>query len=55
MLSSDLSQVKFGKQKSHTAATNALFMTLKKPTSKEGGFNSIPFAHGDRKDVFSFE
>lgn len=55
LLSFDLSQVKSGKQKSHSAPTNALFMALKKPRSKGGGFKSIPFALVDRKDVFSFE
>ena len=34
MLSSDLSEVKSGKQKPHFAPANALFMTSKMPRSK---------------------
>lgn len=52
MLSSDLSQVKSGKQKSHSAQQIALLMTLKMPRSEGGGFNSIQFAHMDRKMFF---
>ena len=43
MLSSDLSEVKSGKQKPHFAPANALFMTSKMPRSKGRyfQFNSI--------------
>lgn len=55
MLSSDLSQVKSGKHKSHSAPAKCFIHDFENANIKRGGFNSTQFAQVDRKDVLLFE